>query len=281
MKSYMKDLNGYLTVTDFSDYTGYGRSTVYRMIDNNVLSVNDDKNIRKMDALKVKTSKLRENGHYFFNLTTLAHMSALEYNLAHGNVLSETELLEEMSWLYKLYIEHQKATLDEILEYVRNEILNILIMILKESITNAYISGESPIFNLDSATFVVDQRYGDYKMFIKYFGIMDNQKTLITDDIDNYMKKCAQEIYDKRFEVDDTCMLYGLLYAVLNFKLVTTAEKEEKDPYFSIVCDNVLEDIILNLMRRLSYSNVNILKISSKLYDLAELTLRVHLDGLE
>ena len=116
MKTYMKDLNGYLTVTDFSDYTGYGRSTVYRMIDNNVLSVNDDKNIRKMDALKVKTSKLRENGHYFFNLTTLAHMSALEYNLAHGNVLSETELLEEMSWLYKLYIEHQKATLDEILE---------------------------------------------------------------------------------------------------------------------------------------------------------------------
>lgn len=281
MKSYMKDLRGYLTVTEFSDYTGYGRSTVYRMIDNNVLSVNDDKNIRKIDALKVKTSKLREDGHYFFNLTTLAHMSALEYNLSHGNTLSETELLEEIAWLRKLYNVHKKASLVEISDYVRNEILNILIMILKESNTYVHVTGESTYFDVNSGQFLIDQRYSDYKDFIKYFGIMDNEKTLINDDVDSIMKKCAQEIYDARFDVDNTCMFYGLLYAVLNFKSVTTSEKEEKDPYFSIVCDDVLDDIILNLMSRLSYSNVNILKISSKLYDLVELTLRVHLDGLE
>lgn len=281
MKSYMKDLSGYLTVTEFSDYTGYGRSTVYRMIDNNVLSVNDDKNIRKMDALKVKTSKLREDGHYFFNLTTLAHMSALEYNLSHGNTLSETELMEETVWLRKLYNVHKKASLVEISDYVRNEILNILIMILKESNTYVHVTGESFYFNIDSAQFLIDERYDNYKHFIKCFGNIDNKKTLINEDVDGKMKRCAQEVYDKRFEVDDTCMFYGLLSAVLNFKSVTTSEKEEKDPYFSIVCDDVLDDIILNLMSRLSYSNVNILKISSKLYDLVELTLRVHLDGLE
>lgn len=285
VKSYMKDLSGYLTVTEFSDYTGYGRSTVYRMIDNNVLSVNDDKNIRKMDALKVKTSKLREDGHYFFNLTTLAHMSALEYNLSHGNTLSKSELLEETVWLHKLYNVHKKASLVEISDYVRNEILNILIMILKESSTYVHVADESSYFDIDSAQFLIDERYDNYKHFFTCFGYKDNEKTLINDDVDNTMKRCAKEIYNKAFEVGDTCMFYGLLYAVLNFKSLTTPEKEEKYPYFGNisedVCIDILDDIILNLMSRLSYSNVNILKMSSKLYDLVELTLRVHLDGLE
>lgn len=281
MKSYMNDLNGYLTVTDFSDYTGYGRSTVYRMIDNNVLEVNDNKNIRKIDALKVKTSKLREDGHYFFNLTTLAHMSGLEYNLSHGLSLSESELLDEIVWLHKLYTIHQNATLVEILKHVRNEILSILIMILKESDTNVTVSTESSFLNSQNSMFTVDEGYTNYKEFVRSFGVMDKEKPFIDIKTDNIMKKCAQEVYDKRFEVDDTCMFYGLVSAVLNFKSVTTPEKEEKDPYFSIVCNDVLDDIISSLMNHLLCSNVNILKISSKLYDLIELTLRVHLDGLE
>lgn len=266
----MSDLNismtGEMSVLAFSEYTGVSRSTTYRMIDSGKLVANDNGSLRVIDALKFKTRELMQNNHTLFTFDSLSKISNIEHQLSHGHALNMNELISTIVDLFRLYINHSNAILPDVKKHVISELFNITQMILDRgyNFDNDFIE----LYDTKQQQYLVylSPLFEPYKSYLlKHYGEKDRTYLIINNIL----------IHD--FDVDDRVIFIGLFKTLeWYYSNVDNNNSDLNEYYYKSF------SIMLNMLdNNVQGSNkVNILRLSTRLYDLIELTLCIHLDGV-
>lgn len=267
----MNDLNismtGEMSVLAFSEYTGVSRSTTYRMIDSGKLVANDNGSLKVIDALKFKTRELMQNNHTLFTFDSLSKISNIEHQLSHGHALNMNELISTIVDLFELYLYHNKATLPDVNKHVMTELFNITEMILDHGydFDNDFIELYDTKQQQYSIYFTpIFKAYQSY--LLRHYGKEDRTYLIIND------------LLLKGLDVDDRFLFIWLFKTLkwfhLNIDKASDSLKVDYHKSFSIMLD-----MLDNNIR--GSNQVNMLRLNTRLYDLIELTLCIHLDGVK
>ena len=264
-------MNGEMSVLAFSEYTGVSRSTTYRMIDSGKLVANDNGSLKVIDALKFKTRELMQNNYTLFTFDSLSKISNIEHQLSHGHALNMNELISTIVDLFELYLYHNKATLPDVNKHVMTELFNITEMILDHGYD--FVSGSTNSYGNKQQQYLMPiiPLFEVYKSYLlKHYGENDRTYLIINNvllkslDIDDVIDN--QPIFIALFKT--------LKWFYLNIDNVSESLKFDYQKSF-----NIMLSMLNNNIR--GSNQVNMLRLNTRLYDLIELTLCIHLDGVK
>lgn len=263
-------MNGEMSVLAFSEYTGVSRSTTYRMIDNGKLVANDNGSLKVIDALKFKTRELMQNNHTLFTFDSLSKISNIERQLSHGHALNMNEILVTVVELFRLYMNNSEATLPDVKRHVVSELFDIIQMILDRGYTFDMGSYDEFVFKRDfKYKYVLHLKplFKSYESYLlKHYGENNETYLQIKDVLENDFKR-------------DEGLIFICLFKALKFHY-PYVDKDNKilDREYNKSCEIML-DMLENHIK--GSNQVNILRLNTRLYDLIELTLCIHLDGVK
>ena len=262
-------MNGEMSVLAFSEYTGVSRSTIYRMIDSGKLVANDNGSLKVIDALKFKTRPLMQNNNALFTLESLVSISNKEHQLSHGHALNMNEILATVVELFRLYMNNSEATLPDVKRYVVSELFDIIQMILDRGYTFDMGPYEEFVFKRDS----------EYKYFLHLKPLFKSYESYLLKHYDENNETYLQikDVLENHFKRDDGLIFICLFKALKFYYPYINKDNKILDREYNKSCEIML-DMLENHIK--GSNQVNMLRLNMKLYDLIELTLCIHLDGV-